>query len=361
MPKSLNERMRDEVLAHVIDLHRYANSEVRAAIALLNSADAKLFDKLMAALSRMPSGSFSVKRLASLLKGVWEVNEAAYRQIQMRSDEELRQLTEFELAHQEDLFGKLLPDGITVRSVSLDKVVAAARAKPFQGRLLSEWFEGLSSNRQRRIQDEVARGFVQGATIDEIVRAVRGTKAQNYADGIIDIDRRHAEAVVRSAVAHTAKTARDSFYSANSDLIKEEQWLSTLDNRTTDQCIARDGHRYSAIEHEPLDGGPAWLEGPGAIHWGCRSVSLPVINSAEFLGFELPPVERAAMNGVAPPGTTYKAWLKSQSAARQDDILGPTRGKLLRAGKLEFEAFFNDKGSLLTLAQLRERSAAAFK
>lgn len=56
-----------------------------------------------------------------------------------------------------------------------------------------------------------------------------------------------------------------------------------------------------------------------------------------------------------PQSTTYAEWLGRQSAARQDEILGPERGKLLRQDKLKLDDFYNDKGVFLTLEQLRER------
>ena len=61
-----------------------------------------------------------------------------------------------------------------------------------------------------------------------------------------------------------------------------------------------------------------------------------------------------------PVSTNYGTWLKTQSAARQDQVLGPNRGKLLRDGGLDVSSFYNDKGKLLTLDQLRERDAASF-
>lgn len=360
---TVNERMRDEVLAHLINLHRYANSEVRDMLRLLNAADRDIFARLAAALERMSTGAFSVQRLASVLTGVWEVNEAVYRQMAVRSATDMRDLTEYELSHQQALFRDLLPDGLGSRigSLQAQSVYAATAAQPFQGNLLKDWFDRLGSQRQERIAKTLNIGFVAGKTVDEMVRELRGSRAQNYADGLLEIDRRNAEAVVRTATAHTAAFARDAFYERNSDLIKEVQWVSTLDTRTTEECQIRDGLRYTADDHEPIGHDVPWLAGPGMLHWNCRSTSIPVIDAAEELGLDLPPLERAAMDGAAAPGTTYRGWITKQSAARQDDILGPTRGALLRSGGLSFDRFFNDKGVYLTLEQLRERDAKAFR
>lgn len=67
------------------------------------------------------------------------------------------------------------------------------------------------------------------------------------------------------------------------------------------------------------------------------------------------------MDGQVPAETTYADWLKSQSAARQDEVLGPTRGRLLRQGDLPMDRMYDHKGRFLTLDQLRARDAAAFE
>ena len=76
---------------------------------------------------------------------------------------------------------------------------------------------------------------------------------------------------------------------------------------------------------------------------------------------ELDPGTRASMDGQVAAETAYGEWLKKQSAARQDQVLGPVRGKLLRDGGLTVDRFANDKGVWLSIEQLRERDAAAFR
>ncbi|MNP87571.1 hypothetical protein D3C76_1885700 [compost metagenome] len=61
------------------------------------------------------------------------------------------------------------------------------------------------------------------------------------------------------------------------------------------------------------------------------------------------------MDGQVPQSTTYADWLRRQPASRQDEILGPARARLMREGGLKLEAFYSDKGRLLTLEELRSR------
>ena len=76
---------------------------------------------------------------------------------------------------------------------------------------------------------------------------------------------------------------------------------------------------------------------------------------------EFPVGMRASMDGAIPADVSYSQWIQKQSAARQDEIVGPARGKLMREGKLPFDSLYTDRGVYLTLDQLRERNAAAFK
>ena len=181
-----------------------------------------------------------------------------------------------------------------------------------------------------------------------------GSRAETYADGILQKSRREIEAVVRSAVSSTAEAASDKAFEANSDIISHVEWLSTLDTRTSTTCRIRDRLRYTLGTYLPIGHKIPWLAGPGRIHWCCRSTKLPILKSAISLGIR-DEATRASMDGQGPQSTNYAKWLGQQLAARQDEILGPERGKLLRQEKLTLDDFYNDRGKFLTLDQLRER------
>ena len=58
--------------------------------------------------------------------------------------------------------------------------------------------------------------------------------------------------------------------------------------------------------------------------------------------------------------TTYESWLRRQSAGFQDDVLGKTKGRLFRRGKLELDKFVDASGKTLTLNQLRKMEPEVF-
>lgn len=366
MSPNAQSELGNATVKHQIDLVKYSNAVVRKIIGLLNRADPDLLAQLTAALAKLSPESFTVKRLDNLLKGMREVNAQAYKVATDSALGEMKDLADYEIGYQGKLFSSLDIEFAT-DTVTATQAYAGAMARPFQGRLLKEWMSSLEAGRATRIRDAVRMGYVEGQTNDQIVRRIVGTKANKYADGLLDTDRRHAESVVRTAVSHTAGFARDAFYSDNSDIIAAEDWVSTLDNRTTEICRLRDGLRYTQGTHKPIGHSIPWGAGPGKIHFCCRSTSVPILKGMEdepLFGTRASKDYSGSATGKGKPvkaSTTYGDWLKTQPAAVQDDILGPARGKLFRDGNLTLDKFYNDKGQYLTLAQLEAKDAAAFE
>lgn len=357
---TVNEQLLHEAIAHAVALQRYNTGALRQLIAILNKSSTNIASSLAAALQRLPPESFTVQRLDSLLASVRQMNAAAYEQLANGLAAQMRALTAVELGYQAKLFTAIVPPQVLISfplgQVNAEQVYAAAMARPFQGQLMREWASSQATQAITRLRNTVRSGYVEQKTTDQIVRDVRGTRAAGYEDGVMAVDRRNAEALVRTALGHTAAFARNSFMRENDDLIKEVEWVSTLDTRTTETCILRDGLLYENDDtHAPVGHTYAWGAGPGQIHWNCRSTSVPVVKSFAELGLDLAefnPGTRASMDGQVPAGMSYGVWLAKQSAARQDDVLGPTRGRLFRSGKLDVSQFANAKGRWLTLDQL---------
>ena len=354
---TVNEALQTAAIDHSHDLIRYQNQVVYKVIALLNRTDKDLFEQINAALLRLPPEAFTVERLDSMLASVRQINAAAYQKIRQELQAELADLVAYESNYQQQLFQNTLPVTLEVASVPVAQAVTAAVARPFQGRLLAEWMQGLEADKAAKIRDAIRIGYVEGQTVAEMVQRIKGTKARQYQDGIIEITRRNAETVVRTAISHTANHTRQKFAEANSELVKGVKWVSTLDGRTSEICQARDGEVY------PVNSGPR----PPA-HPNCRSTTTYVLKSFKELGVDLPEFEestRASMDGQVPAKMTYNEWLKSKSGtaegrAFQDKVLGPSRAKLFRAG-MPVDRFVNRAGDRLTLDDLRKRDAEYFR
>lgn len=354
---SVNDRLADLAIGHQIYMQRYGGHVGRKIIALLNRADADLFAKLREALERLPPQSFTVQRLDQLLVSVQRLNADVYSGVGLELDKELLELAGYEASYQHRTLTGVLPkevaQALTLNQVSGRQAYAAAMARPFQGKLLKEALKDIESARAVRIRDAIRMGFVEGETIDQMVRRIRGTRAAGYADGLLEIDRRGAQALVRTAVNHTANYARQATFEANADLISEWQFLAVLDGRVTITCASLSGKTFK------IGTGP---QPPR--HWGCRSTAVPVMRAAwEALGLsqsEIIEPTQASMDGQIAGDITYSKWLKSKPADFQNEILGPERAKLFRNGGMTLDKFVDHNGKTYTLDELKRRDSDAF-
>jgi SPP1 gp7 family putative phage head morphogenesis protein len=344
-----NEQLLDNSINHEHDLISFERGVVLRMIAVLNRSDSLLMAQLTEALLQIDAGSFTVERLDALLTSVRATNVAAYQAVMDAIEPQLKDVAKAETTAQAAMLRVALPAVVQIRvpltSVAWEQVYAAAMSRPFQGRLLREWASAIETGRMAQIREAIRSGYVTGQTTADIIRKIRGTKALLFGDGILARPRRELAAVVQTALSHTAQTARQASYDANADLVKAIRWVSTLDQRTSPQCRVRDGLLYSVTEpHKPLGHSVPWGDGPGRLHFNCRSVSVPVLKSWREMGI---PIDEIT------PGT--RASIVKQSAARQDEILGKVRGNLLRSGKAKFDTFSNDKGVWLDIEQLMRR------
>ncbi|VEJ54621.1 hypothetical protein [Pragia fontium] len=363
---TINEVLSDEIIAHSLFQSRYGTGVARKMVKLLNESDSELSARLIMALSEVNPNTITVKRLESLLFSVREVNKRVIDAMYMSLTDELMGFAKHEAIYQFNLFDSLLPHPVLQRfplaSITQEQVYAAAITQPFQGRLLRDWAENIEVDRMTRITNTVKNGYLAGDTVEQMARKVRGTKARNYQDGIIEASRRNVTSVVKTAVTHFAAVARNKFADNNRDIIKAKQWLSTLDNRTSHICIIRDRLKYT-LDGKPIGHKIPYLQGPGRIHFCCRSMETFITKSWREMGIDIEDIRegtRASMDGQVPAETTYSEWLQRQSYSRQVQVLGETRARLMKDGGMRTDEFFNDKGEWLTLQQLRDIDERSF-
>ena len=357
---SVNQYFLDESISHQVDLRRYEAGLIQRMVATLNRSDSRLFAELTNALQRLDPGSFTMKRLEAMLANVRGINTQAYAALTATLETELKAFVAYELAYQSALFAPFVAVQVSFAAITAEQVYAAAMARPFQGGLLKGFLSEIEASKAKRIRQAVAQGFVESKTTDQIVRELRGTRAKGYADGLLEITRRDAQAVVRTALSHMAGFVQDRVTESNKGIIKAVIWHSTLDTRTSAPCIARDLKQYTPDTHKPMGHSLPWGAGPGRFHWWCRSAQAYVLKSNKELGIDAPDVvmtdgTRASMDGQVPKETSYADWISKQSAARQDQVLGVTRGKMLRNGDLTVAKMFDAKGKLFTLEELAKQ------
>lgn len=246
-------------------------------------------------------------------------------------------------------------------------------AAPYGGKLVQELLDGFGSKHADQIMAAVRSGIVSGQTNSQIVKAVRGTKALNYEDGIVQIARGDAERLIRTARTHVSNQAMTDTYEKLG--VTHVVWVSTLDGRTSKICSVRDGMRWKIDEPHPAP--PA--------HPNCRSVLAPAFDG-DLIGMR-PYVralkvkkrdgsdrfraigdmtkkqrEEAGLEvGQVKATTNYGSWLKNQDAEFQRQWLGKTRYELFSKGEYTLDRFLDPTGRQYTIDQLRERDAETFK
>lgn len=345
----VNDELRDRAIAHQIYLLRYTSSSVRKILKLLSAADADIIRQFR---ESGAMAGMTVSEIDARLQGLRNIISAAYDEAGKQLVSDSNEIAVYEAGHQAKVIDQTIPVSLNVTTPSALTLIAAVESKPFEGKLLKEWIDKLDEDSYIRIRDAVRMGLVEGESYDAIAQRISGTKALNYSDGITSLNKRQAQALASTAVAHATNTARDMFYEQNDDLIKSVQWVSTLDARTTPICQSRDGKIY------PVNSGPR----PPA-HFRCRSATTPVLKSWKELGINLDeaqPGTRASMNGQVPETETYQTWLKKQPAAFQEEVLGKSRAKLFREG-MTLDRFVDESGHEYTLKELKRKDAALFK
>lgn len=349
------------LVLHSVNFGRYSAAVGAKLVAQLNRADADLFGRLAVLLEDAPAGlTDQAAYLTSMLESVRGLNAQAYAAVQTSAQAEVLATAALEVAFNGRLYGAAAGQ-VPLAAVGADTVYAAAMSRPFQGRLLKEAFRELGEARHRRMRDVIRTGFVSGKTAQDIVRELRGTKAKGYQEGFVQLDRTHLDTVVHSALSHTAATAREQFFEENKKVIASQVWLSTLDSRTSEVCIARSGKRYTTGgQPKPIGHAVPWCAphgcGPGRAHYRCRSVAIALLPGQEkLLG------QRSSIDGPVDANLSYQDWLSRQTDYTQNEVLGVKRAQLFRDGGLKLDRFADEKGRWLTLEEIKKKDAEAFK
>lgn len=248
-------------------------------------------------------------------------------------------------------------------SVGIDTVIPQAsviteiaKSSLMQGGTMGEWFSQLNETTRFNLRRTILNGISLGLTNNQIAKSITG-KGDKGSEPIARA-RRDAMAITRTATQTVANDVRMASYMENADIIKAVQWVSTLDSRTSDICIARAGKTWTFPAFKPIKHDIPWNNGPPA-HWACRSTSVPITRSmAEITGKaadQIAPRTRASMDGSVAQDLTFDQFLKNKPKEFADEMLGKGRAELWRSGKITLSQLLDQRGNSLTLTQLERK------
>jgi SPP1 gp7 family putative phage head morphogenesis protein len=367
---SSNDEIRDQLIAHQIQLIRFGKGLGTRIRNILNRAEPELRARLRARLDRIASlgfdpGPATTRRMMKTSQLIAAINRETFDDINKLLRKELVGLAAGETQFTAGVITASLPVVFEPALPSARELRGIVFARPFNNRILRDWMRTYELGDRRRMMDEIRQGLVFGESPTQIGRRIFGTTALGGVDGARQITRRGAQTLAQTATSAISNATRQELYKRNRRVIPREFYVATLDSRTTPICQSLDGDVF------PVGEGPI-----PPLHMNCRSIRAPVINGRklgnrpavaatekQLAGLRGPARRRAVekLVGKVPAETTYTQFLRSNSAAFQDEVLGPARGRLFRSGELDLKGFVDNSGKRFTLRELYDQDPGTFQ
>jgi len=208
--------------------------------------------------------------------------------------------------------------------------------------------KNIASGELVRIQNKVKLGLAEGLSRKQIVNNVLKTTK---------LTQHQAATLTRTAITSTQSAALSEVGNSNRELIAGYMFTAVLDSRTSPICSHHNGKLYSIDDksYQP------------PLHWNCRSSLVPVVKSKDELLkvrsdkmnlIELAKKQPDQLTGLAKARESYSGWLKRQSVATQEALLGGVEQALLfKTGVLKVAEYVTPTGKGLTISALRRKAA----
>lgn len=150
-------------------------------------------------------------------------------------------------------------------------IFAASKTEPMSadGLFWLPLLRGSAAYAMTKIERLVTFGYANQQSPDEIVRGFLGTSGNRYRDGIGRLLDNSTTAAVSTVMQHLSAQAAMNAGKRAFGNVGQYEWVSVLDDATTQICRDRDGNRY--------------VYGRGPVppaHMRCRSSIVPVFENA---------------------------------------------------------------------------------
>ena len=246
--------------------------------------------------------------------------------------------------------------------VNGEKIYQQAKKSPFSGGQLVDYlFKDISSSLRKKVEYVIRDGFSQGQTNQQIVQRIKGKKALDYKDGILQSERHVIERQVRTARSHVStSTYIDTYKALGFTHIK---FVSVLDGRSSFTCANLDQTMWEInspqIRMPPL-------------HPNCRSTLIGVDADGNLGGKrpfvsdqrsvkDIPKDQRTGKIGQIDANTKFSDWFKNQDDEFQHNWLGKSRFELYKNAGFPIDKFVDPIGRKYTLDELRKIDKKTFE
>jgi SPP1 gp7 family putative phage head morphogenesis protein len=213
---------------------------------------------------------------------------------------------------------------------------------------INEALDQFAVNKGVEIRAAINDGILTGQTNQQIAAQIK-----DFGD---NLHKGQINALVRTSINNASAQARRIVTEENQNILQGDEWVATLDSRTTLICGGRDGRIY------PINSGPF----PPA-HWNCRSLRVPVVKDEFRIDDGLGRRPQVGADGpkAVSAKRTFDMFLRDQPADFQDEYFsqfpdGLEKAALFRRGDLPIQRFRDETGRNYTLDQLKALEPLAF-
>jgi len=327
----------DASIMNEIALHRFIRREVRLMLKLFEKFDAKLSVLIRKRFRRgMKVASSEYKNFLGSIK---KLRDELFSKANKRIRDKLSQVALVE--HDKEWAILLSKLGLTGRKPK-QPTVSSALAEPFSSgassaSTLTEWLAALRSADFRKIRDALSLAASQGESTDDAVARTVGTEEQSFREGTVARTRNNIRALVSTAITHVARVMREGLWRSVPEVVGMV-WVAILDLKTTAICRSRD-NKVVMFGDNPAPEGAILLDPQGArppAHPNCRSRMVALSRGAAM-----------------PDRETFDQFLRAQTPANQNIVLGETKAGMFRRGEITLDDFVDDIGNELTIPQLQ--------
>lgn len=341
MLSRLDRRIADAMITFGVDVQRYQSNVRNKVLGIVSSLDAELVKNLVKA----DIAGASPAVLKATLKSSQAVIREHYEELAILTNEQVAGLAQIE--------AKATMSALRETREILKKPTALAHIEDrllVFGGPIDDWWLEQGSKVQFAFGNAVRQGMQNGETIRQIVDRIHGNEE---AAGLMQTTKKSAMFLARDVLATASNQTRLEVFQRNRDVIKGFMQVSTLDNATSDICIAYSGATWN-LDYEPMGDNDLPFDGGCPRHRNCRSTIVPITEHPDGEeSFET--TQRASENGPVRSNITFEEWLSGRTEEQQNEQLGRGKAQLWRDGKITLRDLLDRDANQLTLEQLRKK------